>query len=195
MSSARADDPDELTRLLARARAGESGAAEDLYARVYDHLRAMASGQMAGLGEAHTLQPTALVHEAWLRLSKAPGIDGWRDREHFLCYAARAMRSVLIDHARRRKTDKRGGEWQRQPLDAIVELYQGRGIDLLALDDALERLAADEPRQARVVVLRTFGGLTLPEVARQVGVSLATAERDWHVARMFLRETLREMEG
>lgn len=194
MASHRADEPDELTRLLARARAGESGAAEDLYARVYDHLRAMAAGQMAGLGNAHTLQPTALVHEAWLRLSKAPGIDGWRDREHFLSYAARAMRSVLIDHARRRQTDKRGGEWQRQPLDAIVELYQDRGIDLLALDDALERLAADEPRQARVVVLRTFGGLSLPEVARQVGVSLATAERDWHVARMFLRETLRETE-
>jgi RNA polymerase sigma factor (TIGR02999 family) len=149
---------------------------------------------MAGDGADHTLQPTALVNEAWLRLAKAaPKTDGaYRDREHFLLVASRAMRSALVDQARRRGAQKRDAGGARVPLAVVVQLYEDRGIDVLSLDEALERLAEGEPRQSRVVELSFFGGLTHPEIARTIEVSLATVERDWRMARMWLREELRE---
>lgn len=197
--------PGEVTRLLREAARGSDDAARELYQHVYDELHRLARAHMKDAVAGHTLQPTALVHEAWVRLARvtpSSGQDsdasgqgsaaGYRDRDHFLSVASRAMRSALVDQVRRRKAEKRGGDRSRVPLEVAVELYQARGVDLIALDDALDRLMQDEPRQARVVELRFFGGLTTEEAARSIGVSVATAERDWRMARAWLKEELAE---
>lgn len=181
----------DVTRLLRRAGEGDEAAAGELYDRLYAELHRIARAHMGSRDAAQTLQPTALVHEAWLRLDQAPAADGYRDREHFLSFASRVMRSVLVDQARRRTAEKRGGGRERLPLDVAIDLHEERGVDLLALDDALERLGTEEPRQTRIVELRFFGGLTLPEVASALDVSLATVNRDWSLARIWLREALR----
>jgi len=183
----------DVTQLIQRAARGEESAAHELYDRVYSELHELARGCMHRNAVARTLQPTALVSEAWIRMARAAGgaADEWRDRQHFLAVAARAMRSVLVDHARRRNAEKRGGDRARVPLEVAVDLYQQDGVDLLALDDALERLAADEPRQAEVVELRFFAGLKLDEVAAALEVSAATVHRAWRLARIRLREELR----
>jgi len=183
--------PGDLTRLLRSASAGDEGASEALYERIYGELHRAAEAHMAREPGPSTLQPTALVNEAWLRLVKAEDGRTYRNRQHFLAVASRAMRSALVDQARRRKAAKRGGDRARVPLAAVVEFAEDRGVDLLSLDDALQRLAADEPRQCRVVELRFFGGLTLPEVARTLGISPTTVDRDWYLARIWLREALR----
>jgi RNA polymerase sigma factor (TIGR02999 family) len=181
--------PGAATLLLKRIAAGDTQASDELYALVHDELLRIARAHMRGQLEAHTLQATALVNEAWLRLRQPEGAE-WDGREHFLSVASRAMRSVLIDHARRRRAEKRGGERERLPLDAVMDHHEERRVDLVALDDALRRLADLDERQARVVELHTFGGLTMPEAAGVLGVSLATAERSMRAARAWLRAEL-----
>lgn len=185
--------PGEVTQLLQRAADGDEQASHDLYERVYSQLHDLARGCMQRQVTSSTLQPTALVHEAWMRLARPAGGGSpeWRDRQHFLAVAARAMRSVLVDRARRRNAEKRGGGRGRQALEVAVDLYEEEGVDLLALDEALERLAADEPRQAHIVELRFFGGLKLEEVAAALELSMATINRAWRMARIRLRDELR----
>lgn len=185
--------PGDITLLLQRSAGGDDEAAHELYQQVYGELHGMARAYMGAGANGHTLQPTALVNEAWLRMAHVADADegSWQDRKHFLAVAARAMRSALVDHARRRNADKRGGNRGRIPLEIAIDLYQRDGVDLLELDDALERLASDEPRQARVVELRFFGGLKLEEIADALEVSAATVDRAWRMARIRLREELR----
>lgn len=181
--------PSAATVLLQRMTAGDAGAADDLYALVQEELRRIACSHMRGQANGHTLQATALVNEAWLRL-RLPEGGAWGGREHFLSVASRAMRSVLIDHARRRRAEKRGGQRGRTSLDEIVDHHEQRQVDLLALDDALRRLAELDDRQARIVELHVFGGITLPVVAGILGTSLTTVERSLRAARAWLRAEL-----
>jgi RNA polymerase sigma factor (TIGR02999 family) len=179
----------DVTALLALFRAGDREAEGRLYELLQDQLRRLARNQLNGSADQHTLQPTALVHEAWLRVSRA-GVAKPADRGHFIAVAARAMRSALVDHARRKLAAKRGGEHARRPLDEALDrtlaLCEEGGVDPIGLDDALEKLAAEEPRQARVVELRFFGGLTTAETAEVLDVSRATVVRDWELARHWL---------
>ena len=178
----------QVTRLLHRMRGGDEQAADELLPLVHDELHRLARGAMAGQRASHTLQPTALLHEAWLRLV---GADGeLRDQEHFLALAATAMRSVLVDHARRRGADKRGGGAEREQLEGLVLAAEEREIDLLALDEALEELAQAEPLLAKLVELRFFGGLGHERIAEHLGRSLRSIERDWAAARDWLRMRL-----
>lgn len=155
---------------------------------VYDHLRKLAASYMARGQELHTLQPTALVNEAWLKLGDAPEVRG---REHFLALAATAMRHILVDRARDRRRDKRGGGNARVTLDRVAENAVAQEFDVLAVEDALGKLAAVSERQARIVEMRAFGGMTVEEVARVLGVSERTVKGDWQIARAWLKRQLR----
>jgi RNA polymerase sigma factor (TIGR02999 family) len=179
----------ELTRILEAAQRGEPSAAAELLPLVYDELRRMAAHKMAHEAPGQTLQPTALVHEAWLRLagSDAPA---FQNRAHFFGAAAQAMRRILVDRAREKKALKRGGDLERVEIDAVELLSPMPDDELLALDEALDRLATVDTRAAEMVKLCFFVGLTQEEAARELGVSLATAERIWAFARAWL---LREM--
>ena len=181
------DEDHEVTELLARLRRGDAGAAEALLPRVYDELRALARRAMADERAGHTLQATALVHEAWVRLA---GGDAAADRSAFLRVAARAMRQVLIDHARRRGALKRGGGAANEGLDAVLVEVEAHSPDVLALESALERLGAVDASLAQLVELRFFAGLTIEETARVLETSHATVERRWAMARMYLRREL-----
>lgn len=185
MSGTRSDATTYLNQLAA----GDARAADELFGLVYTELRSLAGSYLRG-GGAHTLQPTALVHEAYLRMISAEASTDWSGRAHFLGVAAKAMRSVLVDHVRARGASKRGGEAQRVPLDELVEQLEQSGSDLVALDDAMGVLAELDPELARVVELRFFGGLTIEEAASVLGVSTATVERSWRTARMWLRARL-----
>jgi len=157
---------------------------------VYDSLRRMAERALAGERGGHTLQPTALVNEVWLRLAEPMRAEGW-ERERFLALAARTMRRALIDHARRRSTARRGGAAERVTLQGLAgEDRDAEPTDLLALDDALGELGARSPRQARVIELHWFGGLTFEEIGRELDVSDRTAKNDWRVARAWLAQRL-----
>jgi RNA polymerase sigma factor (TIGR02999 family) len=149
-------------------------------------LRQFASGRMRRERAGHTLSPTAVVHEAVIRLLGEPVFDKAADRSYLFAAAARAMREVLIDHARRRAADRRGGGRQRVQLDAVVDHLEEQGVDVLAVHEALDRLAELDGRQAQVMTLRYFGGMTVPEVAEALGVSVVTVERDWRLARAWL---------
>lgn len=187
-------DPSEITRLL-RARAdGQAGA--ELHRLLYAELRRLAGELMRGQPRDHTLQATALVHEAWMKLIGAEEREAWEDRRHFLCVAATAMRSVLIDHARAKQALKRGGgERERVPLDDVLERAEESVQDVLVFDEALERLQATEPDLARLVELRFYAGLTMEEVAQSLEVSKPTAERRWRVARALLWDELSDQDG
>ena len=161
----------------------------ELVARAYDELRAVAAGLMTRERTGHTLQPTALVNEAFLRLVDADDLTP-NDRGHFVGIAARVLRRVLVEHARARGTDKRGGGAHRVTLDSRVLGTDAAEVDTLALDEALDKLGALDGRPARVVELRFFGGLTIAETADALGVSKRTAELDWSLARAFLRREL-----
>jgi RNA polymerase sigma-70 factor, ECF subfamily len=168
-----------------------SDAAEDveqLLRVVYDELHTIAGRHLRRERPGHTLQPTALVHEAYLRLVGGSGLSA-NNRVHFLRAASRAMRQALVDHARARKAQKRGGGVQIT-LDDAVAGKDGPGIDMLALDDALARLGEAEPRWAQVVELKFFAGLDVPDIAQAVGVSPATVKRDWQFARAWLAREL-----
>jgi RNA polymerase sigma factor (TIGR02999 family) len=185
----------DVTLLLARARDGDERARDDLIARVYDELRHVAVGLMRREHPGHTLSPTAVVHEAVIKLLGAAALDRAADRSYLFASAARAMREVLIDHARRRGRARRGGGRQRVPLDAVVDYFEDQGLDLVAVHEALDRLAERNGRQAQVVTLRYFGGLAVPEIAAALGVSVGTVERDWRLARAWLSNRLREEGG
>jgi RNA polymerase sigma-70 factor, ECF subfamily len=182
--------PDEVTRLLHAIAAGVDGAADALAPIVYDELHQLASALMRRERGDHTLQPTALVHDAFLRLVDQRDIS-WQSRKHFYGLAATAMRRLLVDHARRRAADKRDGG-QRITLDDVALTTTGRPLELLALDDALERLTVAHDRAARLVELRFFTGLEIDEAADVLGVGRATAVRDWTFARAFLQRALAE---
>lgn len=181
------DPPGRITLLLERARTGDATALGEVIPLVYDVLRDIAARQVGG-HHAGTLQATALVHEAYL---KVLGRDTpWESRSHFYCVAARAMRSILIDRARARKAKKRAGTGHREPFHDALAWFEQRSIDLLALEESLELLAREQPRQHQLVELRFFAGLSTEGAAEVLGVSRATAERDWTVTRAWLRSRL-----
>jgi RNA polymerase sigma factor (TIGR02999 family) len=175
-----------LTLVLGRVRAGDERARSELVAMVYDELRRVAARVMRRERPDHTLSPTAVVHEAVIRLLGEEVFDRAEDRGFLFGAAARAMREVLIDHARRRSAGRRGGGRQRVPLDSVVDYFEEQGVDIVAVHEALDRLAALDERQAQVMTLRYFGGMTVPEVAGALGVSVVTVERDWRLARAWL---------
>lgn len=184
----------ELTFILGQARAGDERARGEVLALVYDELRHVASHLMRRERTDHTLPPTAVVHEAVMRLLGDAVFDKAVDRNYLYASAARAMREVLIDHARRRAADRRGGGWQRMPLDHLVDYFTDQGLDVVAVHEALDRLAERSERQGQVMTLRYFGGFTVPEVAEALGVSVVTVERDWRLARAWLQGQLQEGE-
>lgn len=183
----------ETVELLLSARGGDAAAQQSLLDAVYGELRALAGSFFRGQSPSHTLQPTVLVHEAWMRLCGPRAVEV-RDKAHFMAIAATAMRQILIDHARARNAVKRGGGAERLTIDAVIEpAARSSGVaplDLLALDDALARLDRVDPRQARVVELRVFAGLTVAEVAAVLDVSHRTVEQDWTMARAWLSREL-----
>jgi RNA polymerase sigma factor (TIGR02999 family) len=184
----------ELTRILSAIDAGDPEAAEQLLPLVYDELRRLAAQRLAGEGPGHTLQPTALVHEAYLKLVGSDPQQPWNGRVHFFAAAAEAMRRILIDHARRKHRVRRGGEMKRVELgdmDDIETFTESRRADeLLALDDALTRLTIADPQRAELVRLRYFAGLTLKQAAELLGISRATADRHWAFARAWLFDAM-----
>ncbi|MEZ6015218.1 MAG: ECF-type sigma factor [Planctomycetota bacterium] len=183
---------EDLTQLLARMRAGEADAREQLYGRSFEQLRRYAQ-RLLGHQNGHTLQPTALVGEAWLRLANgkmAP--EAWQDRRHFIGSLARAMRSVVVDHERRRRTLRREPPGSRIDLDEAHAQYQERAEDLVGLDEALEELGKTEPALVKIVELRFFLGLTVNETAALLGVTRRTVERRFERARSLLYRGLSE---
>jgi RNA polymerase sigma factor (TIGR02999 family) len=182
---------DEVERLLARAAAGDARAMTDLMPLVYDELRRIAGRYMRRERPGQTIQATALVHEAYLRLLRDRAKD-WHTRAHFVGIAANAMRQILVERARARGAAKRGGGRERVTIDEGAVAGPSPPVDVEALDEALERLAALDARQARIVELRFFGGLTVEEAADVVGISPATLKRDWMVARAWLKRELDE---
>jgi RNA polymerase sigma-70 factor (ECF subfamily) len=188
------DEGHQVTELLRAWGAGDGQASEALARTVYAELRRQARRALGREDEGHTLQPTALVHEAWLRLVGQHEVR-WASRTQFFAVAAQMMRRVLVDHARTRHAQKRGGAAEQITLgaiDAVTPEAALDAVDLLALDDALARLAALDPRKARLVELRYFAGLSIPEAAEALEISQATVGRDWAVARMWLRRELEE---
>jgi RNA polymerase sigma factor (TIGR02999 family) len=178
----------DVTRLLEAAQAGDRQAAADLLPLVYEELRTLAAARMANEVPHHTLDATALVHEAYLRLV---GDQQFESRGHFFAAAAEAMRRILVDHARARAADKRGGRRNRKPLDDAARWAESPE-HLIDLDDALARFASEEPRKAELVVMRFFGGMSTAEAAAALGVSVPTAERWWAFARTWLYAELDE---
>lgn len=183
------EGPDDLTRLLAAWSGGDKGALERLLPLVYEELRAQARRQLSRERRNHTLQPTALVHEAFLRLQGQRSAQ-WENRRQFFAVAAQVMRRVLVDHARAHAAHKRGSGKTLIALEDAPEPSKQLDVDVLALDEALDRLAALDARQARVVELRYFGGLSGEETASALEVSLATVNRDWALARAWLFRAL-----
>lgn len=180
--------PGEVTGLLLAWRQGERDALDRLIALVYGELHRMAERYLRGERPGHTLQPSAIVNEAYLRLLGRQGAD-WQNRAHFFAVAAQSMRRILVEHARRRDTKKRGGQGARYLLDTVV-LTEPRAVDLIAVDDALSKLTDLDSEQGRVVELRFFGGLTEDETAEVLEVSPATVHRKWLLAKAFLHREL-----
>ena len=177
----------DVTRILSQIESGDPSAAEQLLPLVYDELRKLAAAKLAQEKPGQTLQATALVHEAYLRLVGDGLEHSWNSRGHFFGAAAEAMRRILIGQARRKASLKAGGERQRVDLAAAEPEIQGPQLDLLALDVALQQLATRDARAAELVKLRFFAGLTMPQAAEALGVSLATVENDWAYAKSWLR--------
>ena len=177
----------EVTHILSAIEKGDPRAAEQLLPLVYQELRQLAAQKLAQEKPGQTLQPTALVHEAYLRLTGTSGPEtGWDSRRHFFAAAAEAMRRLVVENARRKNRLKRGGDQRRVSLEVAESLLQAPSEDLEALDEALTRLTAHDPIKAEVVKLRFFAGLTMPEVAQSLDLSLATVERYWTYARTWL---------
>jgi RNA polymerase sigma-70 factor, ECF subfamily len=175
----------DITALLTEVQAGNRDAESKLVPLVYDELRRLAGRYMRRERPDHTLQPTALVHEAYLRLIGQRNVQ-WQNRSHFFGVAARMMRRILVDHARTKKAEKRGGNEARIPLNESLAFTAEKSAELLALDEALTRLSQRDPRQGQVVELRFFGGLSEEETAAVLGISTRTVKRDWTVARAWL---------
>jgi RNA polymerase sigma factor (TIGR02999 family) len=179
----------EVTRIITAIEQGDPHASAQLLPLVYDELRRLAAQKLAQEKPGQTLQATALVHEAYLRLVSDANTQTWENRRHFFAAAAEAMRRVLVEKARRKRRLRHGGGLQKQPLEenepAVVSPVDP--VDLLALDEALDRLEAVSPRRARLVKLRYFAGLTLPDIAAMLGISQSTAEADWTYAKAWLK--------
>ena len=182
----------DVTRILSNLAQGETQAAGQLLPLVYDELRKLAAARMAEEAPGNTLNATALVHEAYLRLVGPADANRWDNRGHFFAAAAEAMRRILVDHARRKAAARRGGERTRLELAPDLAITREPREDVIALDEALNRLAAEDPLKAELVKLRYFGGLTLPEAAAVLGLPARTAGRHWAYARAWL---LRAVEG
>jgi RNA polymerase sigma factor (TIGR02999 family) len=180
----------EITRLLADWSNGDRQALEKLTPLVYDELRRLAGRYLRQERSGHTLQSTALVHEAYMKLVGQNNVR-WQNRAHFFGIAAQMIRRILVDYARARKADKRGSGAEKLSLDEAIALPGGQDLDLVALDDALEGLAKIDPRQSRLVELRFFAGLTIEETAEVMQMSLATAKRDWVSAKAWLSREVR----
>lgn len=178
-----------VAAMLDRWRLGDAAAGDALLCHVYEELRRLARAAMRNERIDHTLEPTALVHEAWARVLGAGPLPAV-DRDHMLALAVRMMRQVLVNHSHARRAAKRGGAWRRRTLDEVLDLHEARCGDLVALDEALAELAEVEPRQAQLVELRFFGGLTMAAAAQLLDVPLRRAERDWAQAREWLRDAL-----
>ena len=186
----KAPDNADITQLLIAWSEGRREALDDLMPIVYADLRRVAAGYMRHEAAGHALQPTALVHETYVRLVDQKQVK-WRNRAHFFGVAAGMMRRILVDQARRRRAEKRGGGWERVTLAGVEAAADShKEIDVLALDEALERLAEFDPQQERIVELRYFGGLTIEETAEVVGISAATVVREWTIAKAWLRADL-----
>ena len=184
----------EVTRLLASWSRGDVEAREALIPLVYGELRRLAASYLRRERSDHTLQPTALVHEAYMRLVEQKSVQ-WQNRGHFFAITAQLMRRILVDHARTHLADKRGSGAPKVPLTEAIVMSQERPSELLALDEGLTRLAALDPQQARVVELRIFGGLTVEETAGVLGISAATVKRNWSMAKAWLSQEIRKAEG
>jgi RNA polymerase sigma factor (TIGR02999 family) len=182
--------PGQVTELLQRWSGGDKEAADALFPIVYQQLRHVARGQRRRLLAGQTLNTTAVVHEAYLKLVDAPHVSV-RDRQHFLALAARAMRQILVDHARRRGASKRGGEVHHTGLDRGEIAVESQTLDVLAFDEALNKLAALEPRLVQIVELRFLAGLSVDETAEALELAPRTVDRDWRRARAFLHHELR----
>lgn len=186
----------DVTRILSAIEQGDPHAADQLLPLVYDELRKLAAARMAAEAAGQTLQPTALVHEAYVRLVDANAAPRWDSRGHFFAAAAESMRRILIDRARHKQTRKAGGGRRRLDLDdAEPAIEDDHSDDLIALDEALGRLEAKNPRQAALVKLRFFAGLTAEQAAAALGVSISTAEKDWAYARSWLRVAIDRTSG
>jgi RNA polymerase sigma factor (TIGR02999 family) len=183
-----------VTQLLADARNGDRAALDKLMPVLYQELRRLAKRQMLGQAPGHSLQTTDLIHQAYLKLVNIEGAV-WKDRIHFLSVASRAMRSVLVDHARRRRYAKRGGNPLRVSLDDALLVSEQPAAEVLAVDEALRQLTLLDPRKSQIVEQRYFGGLTVEETADVLGVSPITVHREWVKARAWLYEKLRHGEG
>jgi RNA polymerase sigma-70 factor, ECF subfamily len=181
--------PTAVTELLARARAGDSSALADVFPLIYDELRRLAQQQLRREPDGHTLSPTALVHEAYMRLIDYTRTE-WANRAHFMAVAATAMRRILVDHARGHRSLKRGGGLPRVPIDAVELGTKERAELLIAIDESLGRLKEVEPRQAQVVECRFFGGMTEEETAGALGIGLRTVKRDWARAKSWLHREI-----
>jgi RNA polymerase sigma factor (TIGR02999 family) len=185
----------EVTRILSAIEHGDSSAAEQLLPLVYEELRKLAAQKLAQEKPGQTLQATALVHEAYVRLVDVDRAQRWNSRGHFFAAAAEAMRRILVESARRKKALRRGGDRQRLDLDRAEPEAPQLSDDLLALDAALEKLAVKDHRQVELVQLRYFAGLTMEQTAESLGISLATANRWWNYARAWLHQEISGPEG
>jgi len=184
-----------VTLILDRAQQGDPNAASELLPLVYEELRKLAAARMANEAAGHTLQPTALVHEAWLRLTADHPDTPFANRAHFFAAAADAMRRILIDRARRKSAEKRGGNRQRIDLDKVDIAAEADDDTLLLVNEALDRLAGEDAKAAEVAKLRFFGGLTLEEAGQVMGVTERTANRYWAFARVWLFDEMRQTLG
>ena len=187
------DQPGDITLLLRTSALGDPNDAQRLMTAIYDDLKRMAASQLDGERRGHTLHPTALVHEAYIRLVNQR-TAAWNDRLHFFSVAARVIRRILIDHARERHALKRGGALKPVRIEHDDVAAPVRDLDLVALDEALGELAALGERQARIVELRFFGGLTVPEIAATLGMGSRSVDREWQVARAWLFHRLSQLE-
>jgi len=182
-------NPGDVTQLLAEWRNGDRSALDRIVPLVYQELRLIAARFLSRDHLSPTLQPTALVHEAYLRMVNQTGID-WQNRAHFFGIAATVIRNILVDRARANRSAKRGGDAARVSLDESVTPPQSRELDLIALDDALLSLAQLDPQQSRIVELRFFGGLSIEETAAALGISVSTVKRDWILAKTWIFRAL-----
>jgi RNA polymerase sigma factor (TIGR02999 family) len=184
----------DITLVLESVGRGESKATEVLFPLVYEELRRLAAARMAREAAGHTLQPTALVHEAWLQLVGA-GDRTWKNRAHFFGAAADAMRRILIDNARRKSALKHGGGQERMAIEDLEITVTTLDEHILMIDEALQRLEAEDPQKARIVSLKFFGGLNNEETAESLGISLSTVKRQWILARIKLFRLIQEQNG
>ena len=185
------NEPGNVTQLLKQYQTGDRDALDRMFPLVYDELRRLAANRLRGERNEHTLQPTALVHEAYLRLVEQHSAD-WQNRAHFFGLAAEMMRRILVNHAVKNNADKRFGNQTRLALDEIIDFTRGQDVNLILVDEALTALAEFDPKQAKIVELKFFAGLTNEEIAEVLGVSDSTVKREWRIAKAWLHEQLKK---